>query len=156
MNAIYIRGNVDGYDCQLSIVHEDNKYKCFDNMIDRDAETFGSPIEAFNDFKDYMQQFLEMSEENVDNEEYTTDFNFPKDTEERLQEFEDSTKNAKQIFLNYIEQADAEELKMYILDMAKTTPEEDFVQGHDNGYDDGNGELKDIWARLMFDCRTRN
>jgi hypothetical protein len=62
----------------------------------------------------------------------------------------------KRILLNYLKQVNADELKNYLIGMVSAYYDEDFVAGHDNGYDDGNGELKDIYVKnLMFDCRIK-
>ena len=62
----------------------------------------------------------------------------------------------KRILLNYLKQVNAEELKSYLIDIVNGYYDDDFIAGHDNGYDDGNGKLKDIYVKnLMFDCRTK-
>lgn len=61
----------------------------------------------------------------------------------------------KLILLNYLQQVNAQELKDFIIEMVKDMPDENFISGHSNGYNDGNGVLKDIYVNgLMFDCRT--
>lgn len=63
------------------------------------------------------------------------------------------TQKAYEIFRNYIKNVNAEELKQYLVDITEMSYD-NFTEGHDNGYDDGNGELQDIWVdNLMFDCR---
>ena len=60
----------------------------------------------------------------------------------------------KKILLEYLKQVDAETLKNYLIDIVNSYPDNEFIAGHDNGYDDGNGALKDIYIKnLMFDCR---
>lgn len=64
------------------------------------------------------------------------------------------TAEAKRIFIDYIRQANGEDIKDFILAMAEDMDDSLFLEGHDNGYDDGNGKLQDIWVNnLMFDCR---
>ena len=63
------------------------------------------------------------------------------------------TQKAYEIFRNYIKNVNAEELKQYLIDITEMDYD-NFTEGHDNGYNDGNGELQDIWVdNLMFDCR---
>ena len=63
------------------------------------------------------------------------------------------TQKAYEIFRNYIKNVNAEELKQYLVDITEMSYD-NFTEGHDNGYNDGNGELQDIWVdNLMFDCR---
>ena len=63
------------------------------------------------------------------------------------------TQKAYEIFRNYIKNVNAEELKKYLVDITEMDYD-NFTEGQDNGYDDGNGELQDIWVdNLMFDCR---
>ena len=63
------------------------------------------------------------------------------------------TQKAYEIFRNYIKNVNAEELKQYLIDITEMGYD-NFTEGHDNGYNDGNGELQDIWVdNLMFDCR---
>ena len=62
----------------------------------------------------------------------------------------------KRILLNYLKQVNANDLKTYLIDIVNAYYDDDFIAGRDNGYDDGDGALQDIYVKnLMFDCRIK-
>ena len=61
--------------------------------------------------------------------------------------------NKKQLVLDTIRNANAKKLQNYLYDIINSIPDDDFIEGHDNGYDDGYGALKDIYiSNLLIDC----
>ena len=61
--------------------------------------------------------------------------------------------NKKELVLNTIKNAEPKKLQEYLYDIINSIPEEDFVEGHDNGYNDGYGALQDIYINgLLIDC----
>ena len=61
--------------------------------------------------------------------------------------------NAKNLLIKKIKETNADELKDYILTQLEDLDVSDFQGGHDNGYNDGNGALQDVYVTLLFDCR---
>lgn len=86
-NDFSFSGSVDGYSCDITIEYRDGLYYCTDTMVDFQGEGFNTPLKAFNDFKFKISSFLADSEENIDNEAYSTDFEFDDDIEEKLDKF---------------------------------------------------------------------
>lgn len=63
--------------------------------------------------------------------------------------------NSKELVLNTIKNMNAEDLKDYLLEQIQNIGDECFIEGHDNGYDDGDGALRDVYVNcILFDCRN--
>ena len=63
----------------------------------------------------------------------------------------------KETVLKSIEKANPQKLKDYLYDMINSLEEDDFIEGHDNGYNDGYGTLQDIYInKLLIDCTLLN
>ena len=68
-----------------------------------------------------------------------------------------TTMNKKETILNCIKNVNPQKLKDYMYDMINSLEEEDFIEGKDNGYNDGYGALQDVYIdKLLIDCTLLN
>ena len=69
----------------------------------------------------------------------------------------ENKQSKKETVLKSIEKANPQKLKDYLYDMINSLEEDDFIEGHDNGYNDGYGTLQDIYInKLLIDCTLLN
>ena len=87
-DSIDIDGSINGYNCCCTITYHDGLFGYEEDIIGNEVEPFTKdPVKAFNTFMGDMEDFMEGTEENIDNPNYVFDFDFPDDVEERLDKF---------------------------------------------------------------------